>query len=403
LLTPHIAAQTSFTTLYKFGAPPDGQSPNGVASGANGALYGTTQAGGAYNAGTVFELQPPKESGGAWTETVLHSFPSQNGVDGTTPFATPVVGPNGGLYGTTLGGGTFDQGSVFELRPPAAPGGTWTEAVLYSFTNQNGDGSEPYASLVIGRDGAFYGTTFYGSGQNYGTVFELQPPVMGGAWTERVLYSFAGQPDGGFVEGLTMGPGGVLYATTLNGGVLQAGTTFALAPPVAPDGTWTAVVLHSFTGGTDGCYPVAAPVVTSDGIYGSTTGTIDPGGYPGVMGMNTVFELTPPGAGSLPAGGNWNKTLLAAFGYGNLLATATSLIVRDGTIYGVAATRSGGEVFELRQPAAGGQWTKIVLHTFTDGNTPTGTLVVDESGAIYGVTVDLLRNPAGGTVYRIRP
>jgi hypothetical protein len=91
--------------------------------------------------------------------------------------------------------------------------------------------------------------------------------------------------------------------------------------------------------------------------------------------------------------------------YGDLEGTPSSLIVRDGTIYGAAATRRGGEVFELQKPATpGGLWTKIVLHTFTDRSTPTGRLVMDKSGAIYGVTIyPYPPTSLAGTVYRIRP
>jgi hypothetical protein len=177
-----------------------------------------------------------------------------------------------------------------------------------------------------------------------------------------------------------------------------------LEPPATPGGAWTEAVLHSFTGGVDGSYPAAPPVVTADGtLYGSTTGTVDPGGYPGVSGLSEVFQLTPLGSESAPPDGAWNKTLLAAFGYGNLQGMAASLILRGGAIYGAAATPSGGEVFELQKPAAaGGPWTKMVLHTFKDRGTPTGTLVMDKSGAIYGVTIDLSQPTLGGTVYRKR-
>jgi uncharacterized repeat protein (TIGR03803 family) len=217
-----------------------------------------------------------------------------------------------------------------------------------------------------------------------------------------VLYSFTGGDDGGYAEGLTLGAGGALYGVTLIGGTSDAGTVFELQPARTAGGAWAETVLHAFSGGVDGSYPDAPPVIASGGsLYGSTTGTVDPGGYQGVAGVRTVFQLAPSARG----GANWSKTLLAEFGYGNLQATPCSLIVRGGPIYGAAATPSGGEFFELQKPAApGGPWTKIVLHAFTDGNTPTGSLVADEAGAIYGVTIGVSEiNPPPGTVYRIRP
>jgi uncharacterized repeat protein (TIGR03803 family) len=335
----------------------------------------------------------------------LHSFPNQNGVDGTTPLASLVVGPGGNLYGTTAGGGAFDQGTVFELRPPVTPGGAWAEAVLYSFSGQDGDGAEPSAGLVMGQDGAIYGTTFYGGLYGWGAVFELQPAGTGGSppgstWTEAVLYSFTGGGDGAWAEGLAMSAEGVLYGTTFLGGALGAGTVFELLPPATPGGVWTETVLHSFMGGADGVYPVAPPVIAGGGsLYGSTTGTAEIDGYPGTFGLSTVFELAPPSA----PGGSWNKTLLAAVGDGDD-GVGSTLIVRDGAVYGATGDKVGGEVFELQKPASpGGSWTMILLHRFTDGSTPIGRLVMDKNGAIYGATVKQFNHRLAGTVYRIEP
>jgi uncharacterized repeat protein (TIGR03803 family) len=411
LFTTGAAGQTSFTILYTFDTPANGQGPTGIFS-ANGTLYGTTVDGGAYGKGTVFELQPPADPGGTWTETVLYSFTGQNG-DGANPSASPVVGAHGVLYGTTDAGGSSQVGTVFELQPPAAPGATWTETVLHSF-NEFVDGITPSASLVVGPDGSLYGTTLNYGYNGDGTVFELQPPSPGGTdpgatWSATVLYTFTGGDDGGFPAGLTLGADGALYGAAFQGGASGAGTIFQLSPPDTPGGTWAETVLHSFTGGDDGVCPAASPVVTSDGtIYGSTTGVdVEFGGYPGVVGQAAVFKLTPPAGMPPESGGNWVKTVLADFG--ESLAGGpgphpdSTLIVRESAIYVAASTLSGGEVFELRKPAEqGGRWTKIVLHSFTDGSRPAGTLVMDKSGAFYGVTVRTRRGGAG-TVYQIKP
>jgi uncharacterized repeat protein (TIGR03803 family) len=167
-LTP-TGGGTWTEVLHSFGDGTDGLYPwAGLIFDAAGNLYGTTSEGGTYDGGTVFELTPA--AGGGWTEKVLHSF--GNGNDGAYPhYAGLIFDAAGNLYGTTSGGGTYGGGTVFELTP--AGGGSWTETVLHSFGNGT-DGAEPYAGLVFDAVGNLYGTTLGGGTYNYGTVFELQ-------------------------------------------------------------------------------------------------------------------------------------------------------------------------------------------------------------------------------------
>ena len=160
--------------------------------------------------------------------TTLYSF-SYPPASCCNPYTPVAISAHGALFGTTQSGGPGEWGSVFELTPPAAAGGTWTESVLYTFTGQNGDGSEPnYSGVVIGPNGELYGTTTYGGSGSCtyqiappgrGIVYELVPPVTpGGAWTETVLHSFANAPDGANpYAGLLLGANGVLYGTTAAG------------------------------------------------------------------------------------------------------------------------------------------------------------------------------------------
>jgi len=254
----------------------------------SGALYGTTQSGGTYGLGTVFSLVPPTARGNSWSESVLWSFGGEG--DGSNPLSG-LVGSAGKLYGTTALGGASNYGTVFSLVPPTAPGGAWTEAVLHSFAGGN-DGANPeYGSLVVGARGGLFGTTLNGGQYAKGTVFSLAPPTApGGAWTENVIFSFLYRsgdlPDGG----LALDKAGNLYGATSFGGDgdQSLGTVFQLAPPVSPQSEWKFNELYSFTART-GIAPMTG--VTLDParkvIYGTTSGY-----YYINQNGGTVFSLT---------------------------------------------------------------------------------------------------------------
>jgi uncharacterized repeat protein (TIGR03803 family) len=283
-------------TLYSFPESDGYLFFAGVAMGKDGTLYGASNLGGgnptgcyaSLGCGALFEVAPPSAPGGAWMAAVLHNF--TGGSDGGSPSASPIIGPKGELYGTTWYGGTSNLGTVYELTPPASPGGAWTETVLHAFTGLNGDGASPWAGLVIGKNGQLYGTTVAGGTSNNGTVFELTPPASpGGAWLETVLYSFAGGSDGAYPQAdVVIGKDGVLYGTTLEGGTpCGCGTVFALKPPASQGAAWTERVLYSFTDSSDGGYPWASLVIGKNGALYGTTSTSGPSGY------GTWFQLTP--------------------------------------------------------------------------------------------------------------
>jgi hypothetical protein len=291
---------------------------------AAGNLYGTTGYGGTGNCvllgskrgcGTVFELSPPAQKGGAWTETVLYSFPSAK--QGYVPWGDLVFDSAGNLYGATLFGGGFgtcDQniylycGAVFKLSPPKTKGGRWTEKVLHGFRGvaagaQFGDGANPNGGLIFDSNGTIYGTTFIGgyncphnSGQGCGTAFELNPPTKkGGAWTETVLHRFNrdtsdnGLPSAGFVRDAK----GNLYGTTV-------GTIFRLAPPSTKSGRWKETILYTFN--QDAYGPEGALIFDQSGnLYGTT--------YSGNTFSGTVFRLKPPSR----TGGAWAFRILYGF------------------------------------------------------------------------------------------
>jgi uncharacterized repeat protein (TIGR03803 family) len=269
----------------------NGCQPGGVVIGRDGALYGTTAGGGPIQSacnpggcGTVFKLAPPGSPLSEWTHTVLFNFTAQSG---WLPLGGLTMSESGELYGTTFFDGLGGAGTVFELKPPSSPGGTWGFSLLYSFTNANGDGGGPSAGVVIGPNGSIYGVTQNGGANGFGTVFELKPPVSrGGAWSEAVIYSFGGadgaEPETGLAIGPGLGSALALYGTTWYGGSgpcaptgapRGCGTIFVMTPS-ATGTNWTETVLHSFTN-DDGAKPDGTLVVgPSTGgqieLYGTT-------------------------------------------------------------------------------------------------------------------------------------
>jgi uncharacterized repeat protein (TIGR03803 family) len=219
-----ISATGIETILYSFAGYPkrDGANPSaGLVLDENGNLYGTTQSGGAYGYGTVFELSADG------TETVLHSF-SSNGVDGIYPYAGLLRDAEGRLYGTTFQGGANNVGTAFEVETDGK------ERILHSFGANSEDGIHPYAGLVADKHGNLYGTTAYGgaNGSNFGTVFRLNA-----RGEETILHSFAENGTDGYQPfgGLVMDCTDTLYGTTAYGGTEGiadggAGTIFKLKP-----------------------------------------------------------------------------------------------------------------------------------------------------------------------------
>ena len=246
LLATRAWADTHEKVLFNFNRTDGAYTFAGLIFDAAGNLYGTTCEGGAYENGTAFGLTPT--AGGGWMEQVLFSFGHGYGA---CPVAGLIFDAAGNLYGTATGGGNYGLGTVHELTPTA--GGGWTEQVLHSFNG--GDGNAPWAGVVFGAAGSLYGTTMYGGAYNSGTAFEVTP-TADGRWTEKVLYSFNNNDTDGYQPeaGLIVDTAGNLYGTTDYGGAYGAGTVFELTPTAG--GGWTEKVLHSFNYNfSDGAYP----------------------------------------------------------------------------------------------------------------------------------------------------
>jgi uncharacterized repeat protein (TIGR03803 family) len=217
------------TVLYSFGVfIGDGIFPAGdLTFDGAGNLYGTTTTGFG-NRGIVFQLVP---NNGGWTENILHQFVF---TDGALP-AGRVLFKARNLYGTTFDGGSVGVGVVFKLTEPAVPGHPWKETTLYNFTGGK-DGANPAAGLIYDKAGNLYGTASEGGlrnslSSNNGTVFELSPPaVSGGAWTENTLHEFGGKTygDGTRPLGGLILPNGKFYGTSSSGGPNSAGMVYSV-------------------------------------------------------------------------------------------------------------------------------------------------------------------------------
>jgi len=293
-----IAPSGTETLLYSFAIMPWA----GLMQGSDGNFYGTTASGGTSGRGTIFELTP------SGAETILYSFPAGS----SEPYCGLIQGVDGNFYGTTGANGTSDDGTVFKFTP----GGT--ETALHAFPKTGTDGEIPYAGVIQGIDGNFYGTTYFGGANGLGTVFKVTP---GG--TETVLYSFAGGSDGEHpYAGVIQGSDGNFYGTTYQGGASGYGTIFKLTP------SGTETVLYTFAGGlSDGANPEAGVIQGSDGnFYGNTL-------QGGTSNLGTVFELTPSGT----------ETILHAFAGGSSDGAnpgANLVQGSDGNLYG--STAAGG-------------------------------------------------------------
>ena len=266
-----ITASGVLTPLYSFTNGNDGATPiAGLMQASDGNLYGTASAGGANGFGTIFRITTND------VFTPLYSF--TNGNDGATPYAGLVQASDGNLYGTAIGGGTNDCGTIFRITTS----GVFTP--LYSFTFGN-DGGGPEAGLVQASDGNLYGTAYLGGTNGFfGTIFRI---TTNSVFTP--LYSFSNGNDGAYpVAGLVQASDGNLYGTAEDGGTIGDGTIFR----ITTNGVFTS--LYSFTYGNDGANPTTALVQASNGnLYGTT---IFAGGF---NSYGTVFEyaIAPPPLG----------------------------------------------------------------------------------------------------------
>jgi len=416
LFTVLSAAAQNYSQLFQF--PADGVSGLGsdadLVSDSSGNLYGTTYYGGDMKAclggcGVAFELS---QSGGIWTETVLHTF--SNLSDGQYPTHGLVIDKAGNLYGVAFNGGnttaqeclSIGCGLVFELSPQ---GSGWTETILHKFTGYDpntgkNDGADPFGGLTIDDNGILYGTTLGGGAPDYGTVFALEQTKNG--WDERTLYSFKGGTEGsGPLGGLTLDAAGNLYGTTAGGG-----PCCGLVYKLTRNGShFTGNLLYAFSSPEKGREPLGRLTFDSKGdIYGATY-------YGGDLsacsnGCGTIFQLK-------PNGNKWTETVIHTFEDADGQHPEAGVTAVNDTLYGVAhfggtfscgMGLNCGVLYDLTE--SNGTWNQAILHDFQgapDGEFGVAALLYN-NGTLYGTThnggIDSNTCTTGcGTVFQFVP
>jgi uncharacterized repeat protein (TIGR03803 family) len=380
---------TTFTLLKSFAGTPDGANPHAgmVVAIANGGLYGTTLFGGTNNDGTVFQMNAAGVS-------VLYSF---SGPDGAQPVAGLVrVGSN--LYGTTQFGGTISNcgsssgcGTIFMVTPAGA------EVVLHNFMGSAcnpPDGSLPYGGLVA-INGVLYGTTSHGGAGNKGTVFKLSTSGSG----YSVIHSFTNSPDGATpYSGLVACGPNQICGTTFYGGTSNNGTAFRMSRTNGSEsgaGRW----IHSFAGTPDGAHPQGGVLFTGGALYGTTT-------QGGTSGDGTVFSAILSSGAPVWSPRSFTGNPDGRYPAANLFVdTFVPYVGLYGTTYR-GGTSDAGTVFKISTSGTG----ETPIHSFAggiaDGAEPEGGMVLfDNPGTPHGHTLYSTTQLGGasnsGTVYQL--
>jgi uncharacterized repeat protein (TIGR03803 family) len=377
--------------IYSFAGDTDGEYLDSdlVIDGA-GNLYGTSVQGGDFGSGTVFQLSP---SGNTWTHTVLYSF--TGGADGGEPYKGVTVDSQGNLYGTAVtGGGGSCEGGCGVLYKLTNSGGVWTQTVIHTFTGGN-DGSGPGTGLTLGPHGTLYGMTPTGGANGQGVVFLLRP-TQKGTWNFKVIHPFTGGDDGGGASaGRLLLSKGSLYGVTTTGGANGKGVAFKLTHA---NGGWLSTTLYAFQGQPDAGFPYGALTYDANGnLYGTTY-------YDGANNLGSVYELAPQ------LDGTWKETVLYSFQGGRDGSGSISNVVFDktgamyGTTSGGGASCDCGVIFKLT-PTRHGTWKESVTYRFKgspDGAYAYNGMVGDSAGNFYGTTVH--GGPTDdGVIYKFTP
>ena len=348
-------ATGAFTTLYTFANTTEApSSPTGGMTVFNNTLYGTSFFGGAYGGGTLFALAL-----GSNTETTLYSFDNMN--DGPQfPEAAPTI-LGGKIYGTFSFGGANSAGGVFEYDPA-----TSTERTVTLFNYNTGAGP---AARMLAVEQTLYGTLSSGGSVAGGALFSLDPATG----TTNILYQFTGN-NGADPQSSLVSSGGLLYGTTSGGGAYSHGSVFSLA--IASNAVTT---LHSFSGAGSAINAVngGLAVIASQGFGTSYQG--------GAYGLGAVFHLD-PAAGTLTniysftGGSDGGAPRAAPAAIGSTLYGTTTI----GGSTGGAPLRGTIYSYKLNSSAFSALYSFGQSGSFRDGYNPTGALI-DVNNVLWGL------------------
>jgi uncharacterized repeat protein (TIGR03803 family) len=355
-----------FEVLKEFAGTNGANPAGGLIEGADGALYGTTYAGGVANLGTAFCMN---RDGGSFA--VLKSFLGTSQTNGYFPYGELVQGTNGALYGTTSAGGRDLGGTIYTLNTNGAG-----FAILRQLTNATG--GAPLSGLRLASDGMLYGTAFGGGTANGGVVFRIGQD--GSNYTTIANVNF-GQ---GCAAPVLEAADGSLYGTTQLGGISSDGTIFR----VEKSGGNYAIVKHLSASGFDGRSGYAGLFSGGDAVlYGDTR-------RGGELGAGTLFSVNAFGLGYTVLSD------LASDGAANPVAALSE--GTNGWLYGTSAyggTSNRGTVFGVQKDGLGFN----LLHSFTsEGLRSYASLAQSTNGLLYGLTA---QGGSGnfGTLFSLQP
>jgi uncharacterized repeat protein (TIGR03803 family) len=402
---PMQAGEGTYRVIHNFNLN-QGRNTIGIIYGADGNIYGANVTGGKYGAGTAFELSPV--AGGNWIQTKTINFAPKGN------FPSPLTfGPDGNLYGAMQEGENGACGSVFKLTVNAE--GHWDNTTLHTLNCS--EGLFPEGGITFDSSGNMYGTAWAGGAYGDGTVFELSP-VEDGTYTFQVIHSF-NNTDGLYPQSaVTIDVAGNLYGATLCGGggknidnglgcsfLNGSGTIWELSPQT--DGSWKEKVLYSFTGGDDGANPSEEGVLIFDSA-GNLYGTTQNGG---THQHGVAYELISNGDGT------WSEKVLHNFNETDGMTPSGGLLFdHSGNLWGecygpgqfgeeIAGSNAASSqlVFKL-SPNSDGSWKETVIHrfSFAESSGPAMGMAMDSAGNFYGTTWQ------GGTynngvVFKIKP
>ena len=352
----------SLTTLFSFSAT-DGEDPQaGLARDSGGDLFGTTSYGGSAGDGTLFELSANHQ-----TLTTLVNFNSSTGIN---PYAAVTLDVSGDIFGTTLRGGTGNNGTIFEL---SANHQTFT--TLVNMNSSSGGGI--YSSVIFDASGNLFGNGFGGGSGGDGIVFELSANHQ----VFTTLASFNGSNGSNPIGGMVIDSAGNLYGTTSSGGQ-SYGTVFKIS---ANHSTFNQLVTFSSGNGAD---PRGSLTIDkSDDIFGTT---FSGGNYSN----GTIFEITPNQQTTL-------NTLVNFSTIGSEEVTAGVTFDAGGDVLGTTNYGGAYNKGSLFQLSANRQTlTTLVNFNFSSGVSPVGGVIADSTKNLFGTTDG--GGPGGyGTVFEI--